>query len=380
MSEPLIVVPLDGSELSEGALPYASRFAKATGSRVLLVLVWEGSEPGLLGDLPAVATELAQNAEAYFQTYLAGLTQKLDAEGVEAETAVLIGRPAEEVLRLIEQRDPRLLLLATHGRSGLSRWWYGSVANRLMREAPVATLVVGPKLLEAKAPAGAPQRILVPLDGSTLAESALRPALELADIFEAEVILAETLSWAAQSYIYGVPQMDVASIDRELSAGAQQYLDRVREGLTTERPVQTKVLHGLAADSLIDLVAAERIDLVVLASHGRGGLARATLGSVAERMLQGAAPVLLIRPQAAAPLAAPALARHCHNCGRAVLYGVITPDDKCLRCGVHLRACANCVFFDGLACLLQRSEVRDTYPGLNCPEFHFRETPAPAKS
>jgi len=56
---------------------------------------------------------------------------------------------------------------------------------------------------------------------------------------------------------------------------------------------------------------------------------------------------------------------------------VVEKDDRCLRCGQHLHACANCVYFDGVACLVQRPEVHDTYPGLNCPEFQFRETPAP---
>ncbi len=375
MSEPLIIAPLDGSELSEAALPYATLVAKATGSRLLLVTVWEGSEPTLRLDLPAVATELTQSAQQYYMDYLMGLVKKAEAAGIQVEAEVLIGHPAEEILNLVRQRDPRLLVLATHGRSGLSRWWYGSVAAALLRETPVPTMAIGPKVLEKQAAPAAVRRILVPLDGSPLSEAALKPALELAETLESSVVLAQVLSWATQSYLYGVPQVDVARIERELTEASESYLARVQQGLQTARPVETKVLRGMPADSLISLVDDEGIDLVVMASHGRSGLARAALGSVADRMLHAAAPVLLVRPEAPAEVVkAPARGRFCHNCGRAVPYGVVHADDRCLRCGQHLHACANCVYHDGITCLLQRKEVHDTYPGRDCPAFQFRET------
>jgi hypothetical protein len=97
---------------------------------------------------------------------------------------------------------------------------------------------------------------------------------------------------------------------------------------------------------------------------------------VANRVIQGPAPVLLIRPEVAATLTRfeEVRGRHCHNCGRAVAYVEIGPDEFCLRCGQHLHVCANCVYFDGLACLLQRSEAHEMYPGLTCPRFQFIET------
>jgi nucleotide-binding universal stress UspA family protein len=353
--------------------------AKNAGARLLLVTVWEGSEPTLLSDLPAVAKDLTESAQRYYMEYLLDLVKQCEADGVQADAEVLIGHPVEQVLEIISQRDPRLLVLATHGRSGLGRWWYGSIAGALLRRAPVTTLAVGPRVLEKQAAPATVKRILVPLDGSSLSESALKPALELAEGFGAEVVIAQVLSWAAQSYMYGVPQVDIGEIDKELTSAAHAYLDRVREGVTTECSVETKVLHGFPADCLTDYVQDGAIDLVVMASHGRGGLARATLGSVADRVLQGAAPVLLVRPAAPAAVEAPARGRYCHACGRAVPYSVIEREDRCLRCGQHLRACGNCVYFDGVACLVQRAEVHDTYPGLNCPEFQFREKPAPQK-
>src|SRR3990170_2397488 len=165
MSE-LIVVPLDGSELSEGALPYAVALAKATGARLLLVTAWAGADGELLAALPDVPKDLSQRAKQYYQEYLAGVAERAKAERLEVETSVHIGYATDEILRVLEQRDPRLLVMATHGRSGLSRWLYGSVASKLVREAPVPTLVVGPKVLESGMPAAGIRRILVPLDGS----------------------------------------------------------------------------------------------------------------------------------------------------------------------------------------------------------------------
>ena len=253
MSEPLIVVPLDCSELSESAVPYASAMAQATGAHLLLLTIWEEGERALITDLPDLAEDLFKRGEEHYEGYLAGVAKKVEAEGVEVEADVLLGDPTEEILRAIEQRDPRLLVMATHGRSGLSRWRYGSVASKLAREAPVPTMMVGPNVVQDGARVDAVRRILVPLDGSPLAESAIRPALELAEALDAGLLLAQVLSWANQAFVYGAPDyavqdVDIARIDRELTAGAQQYLARAKEGLVTQRPTETVVLHGPAAD------------------------------------------------------------------------------------------------------------------------------------
>jgi len=116
-----------------------------------------------------------------------------------------------------------------------------------------------------------------------------------------------------------------------------------------------------------------------MTSHARAGLARAVLGSVADRMLQGHAPVLLVRPEGATAVVRAARGRYCHNCGRASPYVQVLPEERCVRCGQHLHACANCVYHDGIACLLQRPESHDALPGRNCPYFQFRESESSAE-
>ena len=293
-----IVVPLDGSELSERALPYATSFANALRARILLVTVWEGADHGLTKLLPGVAEDLSSAAQRYYKQYLAGAAEKLRGTDLVIDTEVLTGYPSDEIARIVEQRKARLLVLASHGRSGLGRWWYGSVTGDLVRRAPVSTLVIGPKVLEEDARAVAPRRLLVPLDGSELSEAALAPAQELAQKFGAEIVLAQVLSWAGQAHLFDVPPTTVAEIDRQATEAAEECLAKTATHLAGATPVKTVVLHGLPAETLVDLVAREGIDLVVMTSHGRGGLTRAALGSVADRMLHCQAPVLLVRPGA----------------------------------------------------------------------------------
>jgi nucleotide-binding universal stress UspA family protein len=379
VTEPLIVVPLDGSELSESALPYAIAFAKALKTRLLLLTVWEEGDRALLATLPGRDEGAFAAGERHWEAYLAAHAKAAQAAGVDASTDVRIGEAGDEVLRIVDQHEPRLLVLATHGRSGLNRWRYGSVAGRLAREAPVPTLLVGPKVLEAGVTAPGIRRILVPLDGSPLSEAALAPAVELAEALGAVLVLAQVLRWASQAFIYGVPDADVAQIDRELTKAAEEYLVRTKDSLATKQTVETMVLHGPPADALTSVIEAESIDLVVMTSHARGVLQRALLGSVADRLLQGAAPVLLVRPEEITAIARSTTGRYCHACGRASPYVELLPDDRCRRCGQHLHTCPNCVYYDGVACLLQRPELRDTPPGHDCAYFQFRESAEPTK-
>ena len=296
MADQTIVVPLDGSELAERALPHAAVYAKALDARLLLVTVWEGAEDALAKVLPGVAEDLFGAGERYYEKYLAGAAAKLKEQGLSVDAEVLSGHTVDEIVRITGERKARMLVLASHGRSGLGRWWYGSVAGELIRRSPAPTLVIGPKVLEQVAKEIKHGSILVPLDGSQVAEAALAPAKELAQKFGAEIVLAQVLSWAGQAYLFDVPGTTVAEIDVEMTKAAAEYLARVAGTLGTERPAKADVLHGMPAEALIDLVERDALDLVVMTTHGRGGLSRAALGSVADRVLHASCPVLLIRP------------------------------------------------------------------------------------
>jgi nucleotide-binding universal stress UspA family protein len=159
-----------------------------------------------------------------------------------------------------------------------------------VREAPVLTLVVGPAVLETGGRAVAFRHILVPLDGSHLAETALGPAERVAKIAGARLTLVRAARWASQVY----PTFDPVSLNEELAAAAEKYLSDVRQRVE-EVPADTRLLRGPPADTLIEFARDQHVDLVIMASHTRSGAARAALGSVADRMIHGPAPVLVVR-------------------------------------------------------------------------------------
>lgn len=290
-----ILVPLDGSELAEGAIAYAVALAKALGESVVLMTAWEGTESELGANYPAMALEIEQKASSYYNTYLEGIRARI-GPGIVTETRVVSGEAADAILAVADEIRARLLAIATHGRSGIGRWLYGSTAGRLLRTSKVPIVTVGPHALEKSTADVSVRHIMVPLDGSPLSETALPMARELAAAVGGRITLVRAVRWAAQTYPYSLPDAYIPQVDEELEAGAKAYL-RTMEAEVTEVPVDAFVVRGMVADGLIDVVEKKGVDLVVMTTHARRGIFRAALGSTADRMLQGPAPVLLVRPE-----------------------------------------------------------------------------------
>jgi nucleotide-binding universal stress UspA family protein len=289
-----ILVPLDGSELAEGALPYAVALAKALGERVTLLTVWEGTESELGANFPSMAMEIEAKARAYFGDYLRGIEARL-VDSVPVQALVREGDATEEIKRTADELGARALVVATHGRSGIGRWFYGSTASHLLRHSTVPVLAVGPRALEHPKADVSFKHIMTPLDGTPLSEAALPDATALASKLGARLSLVRVVRWAVQAYPYTLPDAYVPQVDDELEAGAKAYL-RQQEAAVKGVDVSAFVVRGAIADGLLDFIDKEAVDLVVMTTHARGGLARAALGSVADRVLQSPAPVLLIRP------------------------------------------------------------------------------------
>ena len=289
-----ILIPLDGSQLAEGALAYGAAFARALGERIVLITAWEGTESELGTDFPAMALEIEQKANAHYTAYLDRVRARLGTE-IKVETHVVAGDASEEILKAAETTQARLLVIGTHGRSGVGRWVYGSTANRLVREAAVPLVVVGPHALQRPAADVSLKHLLVPLDGSSLSEAALPVATALAKTLGARLTLVRVVGWAVQTYPYSLPDAYIPQIDEELEAGAKTYLARM-ESQIKDLPVDAFIVRGAVADGLMDVCEKQSVDLVVMTTHARGGLARVALGSTADRMLQAKVPVLLIRP------------------------------------------------------------------------------------
>jgi len=296
-----IFVPLDGSPFAEQALPFAVTIARASGSMVQLALVHH-PVPALATalEVPEIEAQLDQEARQREQTYLDGVVDRLRREYNVPITAVLLEGGAAEVLqRQVESTSADLVVLTTHGRGALSRFWLGSVADQLMRRLHVPVLLIRPS--GTGAPPVKLGKILVALDGSPFAERTLAGALALGGPFKAGYALLSVVEppmpIADPSGLTVLPAA-VASEER-LRENAASYLAGVAERLRGEGlTVSTHVMSGPGVAGVI-LAATEELgaDLVALASHGAGGFERLVVGSVADKVIRGGThPVLVVRP------------------------------------------------------------------------------------
>ena len=292
-----ILVPLDGSEVAEGAVPYATALARALRERIVLFTAWEGTESELGTNFPSMAMDVEQQATKHFTGYLDGIKQHIS--GVEVETMIRSGDAGDEILRAAEESRARMLVIASHGRSGIGRWFYGSTAGHLLRNAGVPVVAVGPHALEKKQADVAIKHVMVPLDGSEMGEKAIPVGAALAKALGARISLVRGVRWAVQAYPYSMPDAYLPQVDQELEAGAKKYLQRQQAALTGAN-VDAFVVRGAVAEGLLEFVDKESVDFIVMTTHARSGLARAALGSIADRMLQASAPVMLVRPDVAA--------------------------------------------------------------------------------
>lgn len=291
-----IIVPLDGSELAETALPYAAALAAALRTHLVLVTVWEGSETNLGAAFSTMAIEIEKGAQDYFTEYLDGVRAR-SSRADQTRAIVRAGDAIETILAVTDETGARMLAIATHGRSGLGHWLYGGTAGRLLRAAHVPVLTVGPHVRPPSTDGAAIKHVMVPLDGSPSSEAALPVAQTVAAALGAKVSLVRAVRWAAQTYPYSLPEAYVPQLDEELEGGPMAYLRRIEGGFKDKGDVDAFVVRGAVAEGLLEVVDQQSVDLVVMTTHARAGLARAALGSTADRMLQGKAPVLLVRPE-----------------------------------------------------------------------------------
>ncbi len=284
-----ILVPLDGSKLAEQALPLAVSIAKRAGAALRLTQVHQrgdGQDPNAVKNGGRSYLEaVARNAKTMWR--------------VPSDIALLDGAVVPALCKYVEQINANLMVLTTHGRGLLSRFWLGSTTDELVRHTPVPLLIYRP---DPNAPPSADfrfYRIVVPLDGSDVAEEAIGPAAEMARIMDAGLtflrVVEPVAMVAPDGLIYTPPVLDTAFTD-DLAAQAEQYVDHIAarwqgEGLKVETRVAVNDVPTAAI-----LEAAARHDLIALATHGRSRIARLFLGSVADKVVRGAAcPVLVVR-------------------------------------------------------------------------------------
>jgi nucleotide-binding universal stress UspA family protein len=310
--EARILVPLDGSTAAEAAVPFALSLLPGGGE---VVLVRVAAATDLFPDDPASADP---DPDALGRAVRANLARQLDAvvnrhgmPGVRWTTVVADGDPAEAIVRAAVERGAAVIAMATHGRGAVGRAVFGSVADRVARSSPLPVLLVRSGGGEPPLP-GPLRRLVVPLDGSALAEAALPVAAALAGRLGVPIHLLRVATWDASLVAPAVPFAPVVPLPPEVfvqahdadRAEAARYLAREADRLRAAGSrASWTVLDGSPFAALAEAAAAG--DLIVLTSHGRGGVLRWALGSVAEKLVREApAPVLLI-PAAGRAAASP---------------------------------------------------------------------------
>ena len=307
-----ILVPVDGSELAERALPYAVALARPADGHVILLraepLVWRERHPRDATSATLVdpsCREWLSPANPRARMTLEAAAAQAQADGVAAEVDVQRylrdeAQTADVILTAVQERQADLMVVATHGRSGFARWYYGSVADQIMRAADVPVMLV-PATVERPWPDDRPRRIVVPLDGSPLAEEILDPVGRLAGQIRAELILVRVVDGLQLGVIHASSPYTARSLLASELVEARGYLahmvDRARSyGLR----VTSRAVAGSPSTAIAAVAHEEDADLIAMATHGRGGLGRLVMGSVADATLQETTvPVLLVRPSAA---------------------------------------------------------------------------------
>jgi nucleotide-binding universal stress UspA family protein len=285
-----VLVPLDGSETAERVLPQLRRLMIGRPAAEIIVLrVLDTRSP----NLSVVAPSLEAEAERYARR----ITFQLVHEGRRARSLVLPGGAAATILRVAREEDVSLIVLSTHGRTGLSRLVLGSVAETVLRSSPAPVFLIR----AFPPPLQTPSRgriestplhsLLVPLDGSDLSLRVLPIVLDLARPLDARVTLLYVNEPPGPNPHWIVPNRPLEEVERDLRAHTVPVTLAVREG-----------------DPAAEILAACRTnaaDLLVMATHGRSGPVRWLFGSVTENVLHKAEVPMLVVPARAAVESSP---------------------------------------------------------------------------
>ncbi|MCK4331456.1 MAG: universal stress protein [Dehalococcoidia bacterium] len=286
MSYRKVLVPLDGSELAERSLRYADKIAGSNGGEVILFTVSASSDDRL---------------ERPMKAYLDLNAKELQSQRIRASTAIAYGSVADEIIDFAHKSKIDLIIISTHGYSGIKHWMMGSIARKVLYGTHVPVFLVksrSPKVSRVKF-----EKILLPLDGSPFSETSIPHVEQLMRGTQAEIILLRVSeppivpsdrSPAIKPSWEQYRDMLMAEVQQQ----ALKYLEKVKAGFEGRgMKVKSEVLLGKAIESILQVARKENADLIAITTHGRTGVSRWVYGSVVNRVVEESLqPVLLIRP------------------------------------------------------------------------------------
>jgi len=298
-----ILVPLDGSPLAEQALAGAMMLGRKLPAELVLLRAVSIAPDfrETLSDVGLEAAAIMEKLEAEANDYLREVEDQLRGADLRARRVVRHGPAAEVIVNYATQTGVQQIVMATHGHTGMTRWAHGSVAERVLQSAGVPVLLVRAQEGEftRSRELRELQRILVPLDGSTTAEQVLPAATLIAKAMCAEMaLLRVSIVYLLGSFV-GEWLEPLQGSFKTANQCAKDYLDHVGGRLEGEGvEVSTTVQMGAVAESIVQYAETQQMDLIAMCTHGRTGVGRWTLGSVADRVLRASSmPILLVRAQ-----------------------------------------------------------------------------------
>lgn len=297
-----MLIPLDGSKLAENVLPYARALAGALDLRIELLSVVDlmdfarTTHAGHVRDFDPIIEAAVREGEQYLEGVARSFT------GRKVTCVVEQGQADQIIIEKAAGDKETLIGMATRGRSGIHRWLMGSVAEKVLRGATNPLLLVRGDEEGKSDGAATLKSIVVPLDGSKLAETVLPRAVELAKKLSLEIVLTRayqiplsTYGGAEAAYIPN-PNALMNVVKEEAGAYLEAKVDELRQNGVEK--VSSILLLGSGADEIIDLARTTPDNLIAMCTHGRSGVKRWALGSVTEKVVRHSGdPVLVVRPE-----------------------------------------------------------------------------------
>ncbi len=284
-----ILVPLDGSNLAELALAYVEEMAIAFNSEVVLLYVNEPKEDRYRHMHQLYMEEVAEGVKERFK------------KRARVKTVVLGGEPAEEIINYAEKNDVSVIIMASHGRSGITAWVMGDVASKVLQATRVPVLLIRVGKPSKRAPRERLlERILLPLDGSEVGEAAVPYVRELAGRLGLEVILFGVVPAGQHIRTVGgldyilYPEPELELFKKE----AREYLERLSQRLAVKKgkvSVSLKIGDDVAGE-IIKFAKRKGVSLIAISAHGHSGIEKWVFGSTASKIVQvSRIPILLVR-------------------------------------------------------------------------------------
>jgi nucleotide-binding universal stress UspA family protein len=311
-----ILVPLDGSPLAEQAIAYATLIAQTMKLPLVLFRVVPDldHESLLVSSLSAMSAGYSGEASSVSHAYNQQITQALREQaeaylseeattarmnGIDVTTVVQAGMPAELILEYATHHDAAMIVMATHGYSGIRRWAIGSVADKVVHKASVPVLLIRGTIIPAK-PVQL-KKLLVPLDGSKVSEQALPHAITLARAAGAQLTLLHVLDPLVEASVgvrpFGLNMTHPDWVLDDALDRVNTHLSDIAAGIANEElKVDTLAVVGYPAEAIVDEAKRTHSNMIVMATHGYSGIRRWALGSIADKVLhETSTPLLLIR-------------------------------------------------------------------------------------